>query len=229
MIYYERGSEKDVLSHEDMKKGLYEALGKLGDKKKVMVIPPDFTRFHSRAGDLTEMTWEYYGSGLTDVLPALGTHAPMKMEHIKRMFGKMPVSLIREHRWREDLITLGEVPSSFIQEVSEGKLDYSWPAQVNKLLVEGGHDLILSIGQVVPHEVIGMANYTKNVFVGVGGEEGIHKSHFLGAVYGMERIMGQADSPVRKVLNYGADHFAGDLPLIYVLTVLSRNEEEIWW
>ena len=225
MIYYERGSEKDVITSEDMRQGLYEALEKLGKRNKVMVLPPDFTRFHSRAGDLTEMTWDYYQDKLTDVMPALGTHSPMRTDQISRMFGKMPNTLIREHRWRDDLVTLGEVPSSFIKEVSEGKLDFSWPAQVNTLLVEGGHDLILSIGQVVPHEVIGMANYTKNVFIGVGGAEGIHKSHFLGAVYGMERIMGQADSPVRQVLNYGADHFSGDIPLVYVLTVLSRNEE----
>ena len=96
---------------------------------------------------------------------------------------------------------------TFIQEVSEGKLDYDWPAQVNKLLVEGGFDLILSIGQVVPHEVIGMANYNKNIFVGTGGAEGINKSHFLGAVYGMERIMGRADTPVRRVLNYASRPF----------------------
>ena len=90
----------------------------------------------------------------------------------------------------------------------KGKLDFTWPAQVDKLLVEGGFDLILSIGQVVPHEVIGMANYNKNVFVGTGGAEGINKSHYLGAVYGMERIMGRADTPVRRVLNYASDHFA---------------------
>ncbi len=54
----------------------------------------------------------------------------------------------------------------------------------------------------MPHEVIGMANYTKNIFVGIGGSEGINKSHFLGASYGMERIMGRAESPVRDVLEY---------------------------
>src|SRR5664279_3043918 len=106
---------------------------------------------------------------------------------------------------RDSLYTLGEVPSEFMKEVSEGKLNYSWPAQVNKLLVDGKFDLILSIGQVVPHEVVGMANYNKNIFVGTGGREGINKSHFLGAVYGMERIMGRAQNPVRNVLNYASD------------------------
>ncbi len=69
-----------------------------------------------------------------------------------------------------------------------------------------------------------MASYNKNVFVGTGGSEGINKSHFLGAVYGMERIMGRADTPVRKVLNYASDHFARHLPIVYVLTVVGATQ-----
>ena len=140
------------------------------------------------------------------------------------MFGSVPANLFREHKWKEDLTTLGEVPSEYIKEVSEGKLDFTWPAQVNNLLAKGNHDLILSIGQVVPHEVIGMANYNKNIFVGTGGKGGIHKSHYLGAVYGMERIMGRADTPVRKVLNYASDNFAKHLPIVYILTVIGKDE-----
>jgi nickel-dependent lactate racemase len=159
------------------------------------------------------------------VLPALGTHTPMTACEIGNMFGDMPQSLFRVHDWRHGLVTLGEVPASYVCEQSKGKLNYSWPAQVDRLLVDGGFDLILSIGQVVPHEVIGMANYNKNVFVGTGGSEGINKSHFLGAVYGMERIMGRADTPVRRVLNYASDHFAKHLPIVYVQTVVSKNEQ----
>jgi nickel-dependent lactate racemase len=122
-------------------------------------------------------------------------------------------------------VTLGEVPAEFIHQQSEGKLNYPWKAQVNKLLVEGSFDLILSVGQIVPHEVIGMAGYNKNVFVGTGGPEGINKSHFLGAVYGMERIMGRADNPVRRVLNYASQHFAKHLPIVYVLTVVAQGDD----
>jgi nickel-dependent lactate racemase len=68
-----------------------------------------------------------------------------------------------------------------------------------------------------------MANYNKNVFVGTGGVEGINKSHFLGAVYGMERMMGRADTPVRRVLNYASDNFAQKLPIVYVQTVVGKN------
>jgi nickel-dependent lactate racemase len=225
MLFYSRGSEKDVLSEEDLKNGLTEAFIKLGVKKKVLAIPPDFTRFHSHAGVLTRLTWEYYKGSLTDILPALGTHTAMTEQEIKTMFGTTPLNLFRVHNWREDVITLGEVPAEFVYQQSEGKLDYAWKAQVNKLLVEGEFDLIVSLGQVVPHEVIGMANYNKNILVGTGGPEGINKSHFLGAVYGMERIMGRADNPVRRVYNYASDHFASKLPILYVQTVVSRGAD----
>ncbi|MEG8945461.1 lactate racemase domain-containing protein [Rosettibacter firmus] len=224
MIYYANGSPDKSFSVTEIKEALFSVFDKIGNRKKVLVIPPDFTRFHSKAGDLTRYTYEYFKEKLTDILPALGTHAPMSDYEIEIMFGNIPKNLFRVHRWREDLVTLGEVPSDFVYEVSEGKVNYSWPAQVNKLLVNGKYDLILSIGQVVPHEVIGMANYNKNIFVGTGGSEGINKSHFLGAVYGMERIMGRADNPVRKVMNYASDNFAKDLPIIYILTVIGKDE-----
>jgi nickel-dependent lactate racemase len=222
-LFFAAGSPTTELSPTEIRAGLNEALTKLGERKKVLAVPPDFTRFHSKAGDLTEMAWEFYGDKLTDVLPALGTHKAMTDDEIATMYGKTPRNLFRVHDWRNDIVTLGEVPSEFMLEVSEGKLDYTWPAQVNKLLRDGGHDLILSIGQVVPHEVVGFANGSKNIFVGTGGVMGIHRSHFLGAVYGMERMMGRADTPVRRVLNYASEHFAKGLPIVYVQTVVNKN------
>jgi nickel-dependent lactate racemase len=227
MLYYERGGKSAVLTDDDLKKGLFEAFGKLessGKCKKVLAIPPDFTRFHSRAGVLTSYIHKYFESRLTDILPALGTHKPMSRSEISKMFPDVPFSLFREHRWKEDLVTLGTVPGSFVNEQTEGKLDFDWPAQVNSLLTKGNFDLILSIGQVVPHEVVGMANYNKNIFVGTGGSEGINKSHFIGAVYGMERMMGRADTPVRRVLNFASDHFASQLPIVYVQTVVGKGD-----
>lgn len=224
MIYYSRGSKTDVITSADLKAGLFEAFKKLGTRNKVLALPPDFTRFHSRAGEITQLTYEYYGKALTDILPALGTHAPMSDKEIHEMFEGVPADLFRVHDWRNDVVTLGTVPSSYMMEISEEKIDYEWSAQVNKLLRDGGHDLILSIGQVVPHEVIGMANHAKNIFVGTGGKEGINKSHFLGAVYGMERIMGRALTPVRKVLNYACEHFLSKYPVIYVQTVVGKDD-----
>jgi len=223
-LFFAAGSADTEMSEAEVRAGLHEALGKLGKRKRVVVVPPDFTRFHSKAGELTELAWEFYGDALVDVLPALGTHTPMSDGQIATMFGGTPRELFRVHDWRKDIVTLGEVPGEFVREVSEGKVEYSWPAQVNKLLRDGGHDLILSIGQVVPHEVVGMANGSKNIFIGTGGVMGIHRSHFLGAVYGMERMMGRADTPVRRVLNYASEHFGKQLPqIVYVQTVVNKN------
>jgi len=225
MIYFQTGSTNADLSHDDLKEGLYTALALLGKKKKILAIPPDFTRFASRAGELTHYVYEYYGDKLTDILPALGTHSPMTKDQISGMFGDIPDSLFRNHDWRNDVVTLGEVPAEYVREVSGGAVDFAWPAQVNKLLVEGGYDLILSIGQVVPHEVVGMANHNKNIFVGTGGAEGINKSHFIGAAFGMERMMGRAQTPVRRIFNYASHHFAKHLPILYILTVVGMDAE----
>lgn len=224
MLYFEWGDKNGSISNDDLKNYIFSTFEKLGVKNRILTIPPDFTRFHSFAGKITELSWMYYKDSLKDILPALGTHSPMTSDQIQTMFGTTPEHLFRVHNWRSDLTTLGKVPSEYVKEVSEGKLNYSWPAQVNKMLVNGDYDLILSIGQVVPHEVIGMANYNKNIFVGTGGAEGINKSHFLGAVYGMERIMGRAKTPVRDVLNYASIHFGQDLPIVYIQTVVGKDE-----
>ena len=226
MIYFQTGSAKADLSHEDLKEGLYTALALLGKKKKILAIPPDFTRLPSRAGELTHYAYEYYGDKLTDILPALGTHTPMTKNQISEMFGDIPQSLFRDHDWRNDVVTLGEVPAEYIREVSGDAVDFAWPAQVNKLLVEGGFDLILSIGQVVPHEVVGMANHNKNIFVGTGGAEGINKSHFIGAAFGMEKMMGRPQTPVRRIFDYASHHFAKHLPILYILTVVGMDPED---
>lgn len=225
MIYYQNGSIENNLSHSDLQDGLFEAFKKMGAKKKVLTVPPDYTRFQSRAGELTEIAWKYYGEKMTDILPALGTHTPMTDEQISHMFGDTPRELFREHDWRNDVVTLGEVPADYVKSVSDGAVDFPWPAQVNKLLLEGNFDLILSIGQVVPHEVVGMANHNKNILVGTGGVEGINKSHFVGAAYGMEKMMGHADTPVRKIFNYASEQYLNNLPIVYVLTVVGVNKE----
>lgn len=225
MLYFARGSETDAITPAQVRGILRDVFQGMGPKKRVLALPPDITRLNSYAGPITEMCYDYFGPALTDVMPALGTHSPMSAQQISQMFGHTPASLFRVHDWRNDVVTVGEVPAEYIEKVSEGRLHYTWKAQVNKLLLDPGFDLILSIGQVVPHEVIGMANYNKNIFVGVGGNEGINKSHYLGATYGMERIMGRAKSPVRDVLEYASQHFIKNLPIVYIQTVLSKGSD----
>ena len=224
-LYLSTGSSTTELAPDQLRALLFQALDALGARKRVLAVPPDQTRAHSRAGDLTRYVYEYYGDKLEAILPALGTHSAMSDTSLTRMFGDVSHSLFRVHNWRTDVETLGEVPAEFIYQQSEGKLNYAWPAQVNRLIAQGGFDLILSIGQVVPHEVIGMANYNKNILIGTGGRESINRSHYLGAVYGMERIMGRASNPVREVLNYASDKFLKDIPIVYVQTVVGRNAQ----
>jgi nickel-dependent lactate racemase len=224
MIYFKAGSENAVLDSKALESGVYSALKKLGIRKKVLIIPPDCTRFHSRAGELTSYIYNYYRDSLKDILPALGTHSPMTASQIGEMFKDVPESLFRIHDWRNDVVSAGIVSAEFVSQITEGALNYTWPAQLNRLVLNGQHDLILSVGQVVPHEVIGMANYNKNIFVGTGGHESINKSHFIGAVYGMERIMGKADNPVRSLLNYASENFTAHLPIVYIHTVIGRDE-----
>lgn len=225
MLYFARGSRDDAITPEEVRQILTRVFDGMGPKRRVLALPPDFTRANSYAGPITEMAYDYFGDRLTDIMPALGTHVPMTDGQISTMFGHTPKNLFRVHDWRNDVVTVGEVPAEYVEEVSEGRLHYPWKAQVNKLLLDPSFDLILSIGQVVPHEVIGMANYTKNIFVGVGGAEGINKSHYIGATYGMERIMGRAKSPVRDVMEYAAKHFTSNLPIVYIQTVLSKGDD----
>jgi nickel-dependent lactate racemase len=204
---------------------LFEALEALGARRRVLAIPPDGTRSRSRSELILRLLYEYYGEALVDVMPALGTHVPMTAAELDEYYPGVPHKLFREHDWRRDVVQVGEVPRSYVRELSEARLDFSWPAQLNRLIVDGRHDLIVSIGQVVPHEVAGMANHAKNLFVGTGGAEAIHRSHYLGAVYGMERIMGRTDTPVRALFDYASREFASTLPLLYVQTVVGRRDQ----
>ncbi len=216
-----------ALTLEDKIDLLKTALHRIGkDLEKVLIIPPDFTRYNSNAGVLTNILYKLLApTAEVDIMPALGTHFPMTEQEIKTMFGDdIPLDVFKVHDWRNDVVTLGKVSSELIKEWSEGKLDFSVDVQCNKALLEG-YDLILSVGQIVPHEVVGMANYTKNIMVGVGGADMINKSHYLGATFGMERLMGRNDSPVRKLFNYGTKTFLSDLPIVYVLTVMAKNHE----
>jgi len=300
---------------------LYSFLQQLGPRDDVLLLPPDYTRFHSHAGIITQMIAEYYhvidpdiGSDIVidhdhdhgddnddtksnqqfpqerqkeapskiQIMPALGTHAPMTKAQIKKMFGSklatlndtreeqikkssssssegeltlqsLPLPLFVEHQWRTDVVTIGYVPNELVRTATNGLVDEPWPAQLNKLVwdkriirkvntteeqeQDGGENnqtpkpedsLVLSIGQVVPHEVMGMANYNKNLFVGVGGLEAINLSHFIGAVYGMENMMGRADNPLRRILNYASTHFIEDkLDVWYILTVISPTTGKI--
>ena len=223
-IYH--GSPSTSINAETLEKLLVDFV-EARNPGKMLIIPPDHTRLNSMADPITATIYKRFSAkGVKiDIMPALGTHSPMGERELRMMFGnEIPLERFLVHDWRNDVVKRGQVSSALIFEWSEGKLDYAVDVEVNKALINGGYDLILSIGQVVPHEVVGMANYTKNIMVGVGGSDTINKSHFLGAVYNMERIMGRTDSPVRKLFNYGVHTFLKELPISYILTVMAKSQ-----
>jgi nickel-dependent lactate racemase len=279
------GGEETDLTREELKQHISSFLSSLGPRDDVLLIPPDFTRYHSQAGLITQLICQHYGfikgdgsssstfkaesqvepdskkqkqDSSTDreeappsvppsiqILPALGTHAPMTPTEIRTMYGdelanrhEADKDLFLVHEWRRDVVTIGHVPAEMVSRATHGLVnDKTWPAQLNRTVWEkrkslyrestsssGAPPLVVSIGQVVPHEVMGMANFNKNLFVGCGGVEAINLSHFIGAVHGMEQMMGQASNPLRDILNHASENFLqSELDLWYVLTVVSPH------
>ena len=216
------------LSREEIREALMKSLEgrRVG---KVLILPPDFTRYHSGAGFITNV---YYHSltergASVNILPALGTHAPVSEEQMDAMFGDIPHDRFLVHDWRHDVVRLGEIPAGYVSEITEGLWTDPVSVEVNRRIMDESYDLIISPGQVVPHEVIGMSNHAKNLFVGTGGSDMINKSHMIGAVYGMERMMGRDHTPVRKLFDYGMEHFLNERPILFVLTVTTAPGGEI--
>lgn len=221
---------QNTISDDDLTKIIDDFIEqKAKNAKRILILPPDITRFYSKAGFISTYLYEQLkDQAEVYFLPALGTHEPMSEKEIDGMFGaQIPKELFLPHFWRTDVEKLGEISPQRISELSDGKLNCSMEVAVNKLLLDDKWDLIVSVGQIVPHEVIGMANYTKNILIGVGGEDTIHKSHFLGAVYGMERIMGRTYTPVRRALNEGFDTFLRHLPIEFIFTVLGKKNNKL--
>ena len=198
------------LSRDEIRQALLASLeGRV--VRKALILPPDFTRFHSGAGFITNVYYHALSErgAQVDILPALGTHEAMSDAQLDAMFGDVPHGRFLKHDWRHDVVKLGEIPADYVSSITEGL----W--------------LIISPGQVVPHEVIGMSNHAKNLFVGVGGSDMINKSHMIGAVYGMERMMGRDHTPVRKLFDYGMEHFLKGRPILFALTVTTAPGGEI--
>ncbi len=218
----------DNMADEALRENLEKWVEDVGEAwERVLILPPDATRSHSKAGVITRILYQLLAPSChVDVMPALGTHEPMEEDALRRMFGEeIPMDRFKVHRWREDVVQIGTVPEEFVEEVSGGIVSHPIEVEVNERLLDASYDRVLSVGQVVPHEVVGMANYTKNVVVGCGGSRIIDKSHFLGAAWGMEKLMGRDFSPVRQVLDYAEEHFLDDLPISYLLTVTTFKEE----
>lgn len=194
--------------------------------RRILIIAPDFTRLHSNAGLIVNALYHALYASDADILVALGTHAPMTRGECAEMYGDIPFERFKMHDWRSDVVRLGEVSADFVRDASDGLVSSAVAVEVNRALLDG-YDRIISVGQVVPHEVVGMANHTKNIFVGCGGSDMINASHMLGAFYGMERIMGKDKTPVRRVFDEAMRLYLSELPISYALTVTTAPRGEI--
>ena len=226
MIFFSEGAADFTISRDRISEMIDQMLEKLGNLNRVLILPPDFTRYHSYAGEITCILYQKLkGSSYVEIMPTLGTHIPMSESELDIMYPGIPHELFKRHDWKNDIVKIGTISSEIIKELSEGLVDIPLQCEINKKLVEGRWDQIISVGQLVPHELIGIANFNKNIFIGAGGKDIINKTHFIGALYGTEKMMGHISSPVRKVLNYMSNNFTNHLPISYILTVRGVNDD----
>jgi nickel-dependent lactate racemase len=196
------------------------------DLNRVLLLPPDLTRAHSGAGWITETIYHLLPKSCDiHVIPTLGQHRPHTETENKWMFGSIPEERIHAHDWRKGVVRVGVIPETLVSETTQGKADWEIPIDLNRSLVEENWDLIVNIGHVVPHEVLGFANHNKNYFIGLGGKDTICRSHLAAGVCGIENNLGNLITPLRACYNWAEDKYLGPLPDVYLQLVMKRNAE----
>jgi nickel-dependent lactate racemase len=193
--------------------------------QRVLLLPPDITRMHSGAGWITECFYKLLSRNAdVHVIPTLGQHEPHTPQQNAQMFGSIPGERIHPHDWRRGCTYVGDVPADYVQETTGGAADWNFPVWLNAMLMDESWDLVINIGHVVPHEVLGFANHNKNYFIGLGGKELICASHMAAACCSIENNLGNLLTPVRQCFNWAEEKFLGKLPDFYVQMVLARDE-----
>jgi nickel-dependent lactate racemase len=194
--------------------------------RRVLILPPDITRAHSGAGGIAEQLYHIFSEHAeVYVMPTLGQHLPHTKEQNKRMFGSIPENRILKHDWLRDAKRLGEIPADYVSSLTGGAADWAIPVSVNRILFDEPWDLIINVGHVVPHEVLGFANHNKNYFIGLGGKEMICASHMAAACYGIEKNLGELVTPLRHCFNKAESEFLGMLPDLYILIVTAYDSD----
>jgi len=219
--------EQPVISNDEMlelaRRAAEEARARIcADPKRVLLLPPDVTRAHSGAGRIAGEFYRIFSkTAEVHVIPTLGQHVPHTPEQNRWMFGPIPEGRIHAHDWRDGSRTIGEVPAAFVKEVSAGRADWPVPVSLSRPLLEEKWDLIVNIGHVVPHEVLGFANHNKNYFIGLGGKPMICASHMLAACCGIENNLGRLLTPLRRCYNKAETDYLERLPDFYFMVVMA--------
>lgn len=147
-----------------------------------------------------------------DALVALGTHPPIPEETICQLLGiteeerttRYANTELFNHEWDnpEQLSTLGELTAAQTAEISDGLLSENVPVQINRHI--HNYDLLLVVGPVFPHEVVGFSGGNKYFFPGISGPELLNFFHWLGALITNCGIIGVKKTPVRQVVDQSA-------------------------
>ncbi|HEY8412429.1 MAG TPA: lactate racemase domain-containing protein [Pyrinomonadaceae bacterium] len=205
---------------------IHQALDVVQPGEHVLAIIPDKTR-DDNTHLLFPVAAEFLarrGVASFDALVAQGTHPPMSESQKRAKIGAADFAgHLYDHRWDEpdELITLGELNAETVRQLTGGLIDRAVPVSINKLLAPGIYDTVLVFGATVPHEVAGFAGGAKYFFPGVAGPELTHTTHWLGALAGIENIIGQVDTPTRSLIEAAADLIPARI--ISLNTVVSRE------
>jgi lactate racemase len=207
-----------------------QALDVVQPGERVLAIIPDKTR-----DDNTHLLFPIANNFLTkrdvaafDALVAQGTHPPMSESQKQLKIGNTDFhGRVFDHRWDspDDLITIGELSAEMVRELTGGLLEHAVPVSINKLLAPRIYDTVLVFGATVPHEVAGFAGGAKYFFPGIAGPELTHTTHWLGALAGIENIIGQVETPIRRLIEAATDLIAARI--ISLNTVVSRQANEL--
>ena len=196
--------------------------------KRVLLLPPDITRMHSGAGRLTEMLYQLVRrrgrrARHSHARPARAAHAGGKPADVRldsERADSRPRLARRLRARRRDFRPASSTKPPTAPPI--GRL----PIVLNRMLMEEPWDLIINVGHVVPHEVLGFANHNKNYFIGLGGKDLICAAHMAAASCGIENNLGNLITPVRACFNRAEDDYLGKLPDLYVQVVLARNQHD---
>ena len=216
------GGPDRILHDDEVSAFVEKSLGELAvDGRSVCVLVPDATRVCPLPLLIGAVHRALHGrvSRLT-VLIALGTHGAMTDEALVRHIGgAYPDTVVKNHEWWKPsaFADLGVIPSSRIEELSDGRMSGDVRVRLNRAVVD--HDVALVVGPVLPHEVVGMSGGNKYFFPGVAGQEIIDVSHWLGALITSAEIIGTTGlTPVRALINDGAALIPADKYAFSVVT-----------
>jgi len=200
------------LTEEQLKEIVKESLKDLSSVKKVLLIHPDYTRtdFTDKLIPFIYQELKNKGMSQIDSLNAGGTHRAMTEEEIRSKLGlssQINFANYYNHEYSnpQRLVTVGEIPASFVAEKTQGDLSQSIPVVVNKLITED-YGLIIALSGTLPHEAAGYAGGLKVFFPGISGPKVIDLLHWAAVLIGIPQIIGTVDNPAREVINRGSSY-----------------------